>query len=166
MLCSHQQPSQEALVAGPKPTGGVSFARNVQSTLLLTHCQCSPPAVQPLILSPSLQRSSVQDLQRLRPAGMTEEVFLNQLTQHWYNWPFFNQPFWVTVRLQSGSMALSSLLYAVQVRVVDMYMVEGPKILYRLGLSALRLYATHSQPTGRTHCSRLQATPCFSLQLC
>lgn len=29
-----------------------------------------------------------------------------------------------------------------------MYMVEGPKVLYRLGLSALQLYAAHSQPAG------------------
>lgn len=46
-----------------------------------------------------LQRSSVQELQKLRPAGISEELFLSQLTQHWYNWPFYNQPFWVTVSL-------------------------------------------------------------------
>lgn len=30
-----------------------------------------------------------------------------------------------------------------QVRVVDMYLVEGPKVLYRLALSALKVYSKH-----------------------
>lgn len=36
----------------------------------------------------------------------------------------------------------------IQVRVVDMYLVEGPKILYRLAISALKLFASLSQKLG------------------
>jgi len=54
-------------------------------------------------------------------------------------------------------------MYTVQVRVVDMYLVEGPKLLYRLALSALKLYAAHTQAAGQhTLC-----TVCgFSLTSC
>lgn len=35
-----------------------------------------------------------------------------------------------------------------QVRVLDMYLVEGPKVLYRLALSGLKLFASLSQKLG------------------
>ena len=36
----------------------------------------------------------------------------------------------------------------VQVRVVDLYLVEGPKVIYRLALAALKLFTAHTQATG------------------
>lgn len=35
-----------------------------------------------------------------------------------------------------------------QVRVVDMYIVEGPKIFYRLAISAIKLYTSLAQSAG------------------
>lgn len=62
------------------------------------------------------------DLTSLKPIGMGENLFLMKVLTHWYRWPFINQPFWIAVRI------------------MDLYLVEGPKIFYRLALSAIKLY--------------------------
>lgn len=45
---------------------------------------------------------------------------------------------------------VSHCLCCLQVRVVDLYVVEGPKVLHRLGLAAMKLFTTHIQaiPAG------------------
>ena len=54
---------------------------------------------------------------------------------------------WVTSAL-SRAPAVPASFCSLQVRVVDMYLVEGPKVLYRLGLAALQLFAAHHQTAG------------------
>jgi hypothetical protein len=68
-------------------------------------------------------KGSLGQLLTLCPSGLTEDKFLSQLTLHWYSWPFYSQPFWL------------------QARVADMYLTEGPKLLYRLGLAAMKMFA-------------------------
>ena len=87
-----------------------------------THSLCSIHT-----LSLSLQKTSLPDLLALCPAGLSQDKFISQLTLHWYSWPFYHQPFWM------------------QARVADMYITEGPKVLYRLGLSALKLFVAQGR---------------------
>ena len=36
-----------------------------------------------------------------------------------------------------------------------MYMVEGPKVFYRLGLAALKMFAAQTQPAGTYTCMQI-----------
>lgn len=59
------------------------------------------------------------------------------MLENWCIWPFCGQPFWIAVR------------------VMDMFLVEGPKFLYKLAFSAMKLFvATHK---GKRLCSWLLA---------
>lgn len=44
-----------------------------------------------------MQKSTAQSLQRLKPDSMSMDTFLKQLMERWYTWPFYLQPFWITV---------------------------------------------------------------------
>ena len=89
-------------------------------------------------------------LQNLKPDNMTKQTFLDQLTSNWFLWPFYQQSFWLTVcrfMLLTGQRCIIVAIN-IQVRVMDMYLVEGPKVLYRLALSGLKLFASLSQKLG------------------
>lgn len=77
-----------------------------------------------------LQKSTLHELQSHCPNGISWDHFLSKLTRHWYAWPFYHQPFWI------------------QTRVLDMYITEGPKVLYRLGLAAVKLFVAHGKHIG------------------
>ena len=83
-------------------------------------------------------------LERLRPEDVTLEGFLEDLTRLWLFWPFYMQPFWIAVS-RFTKISVHHFFPVIQIRVVDMYLVEGPKILYRLALSALKLFASLAQ---------------------
>lgn len=88
-----------------------------------------PSPVPPPPPSPS-QKSTLHELQAVCPHGTSWDHFLSKLTRHWYSWPFYHQPFWI------------------QTRVMDMYVTEGPKVLYRLGLAAVKLFVAHGKHIG------------------
>lgn len=48
-----------------------------------------------------IQKSTVHSLQRLKPASMSMDAFLRELVERWYTWPFYLQPFWITVSLSA-----------------------------------------------------------------
>ena len=91
----------------------------------------SPLSPLPLSLPPlPLQKSTLHELQSHCPHSISWDHFLSKLTRHWYAWPFYHQPFWI------------------QTRVMDMYITEGPKVLYRLGLAAVKLFVAHGKHIG------------------
>lgn len=47
-----------------------------------------------------------------------------------------------------------------QVRIVDMYVVEGPKLFYRLAISALKIFAALSQCVGECVCVCAHVSMC------
>lgn len=68
------------------------------------------------------QKLDLRELSSIKPPLMTLDGFLGRMLEDWCVWPFCGQPFWVAVR------------------VMDMFLVEGPKFLYKLALSAVRLF--------------------------
>ncbi|KAL5491003.1 hypothetical protein EMCRGX_G016216 [Ephydatia muelleri] len=70
----------------------------------------------------------LRELSAIKPVTMTLDGLLGRMLEDWCVWPFCGQPFWIAVR------------------VMDMFLVEGPKFLYKLAFSAMRLFvATHKE---------------------
>lgn len=44
-----------------------------------------------------IQVSTSVALQRIKPEGVSLQIFLEELTRNWFLWPFYMQPFWMTV---------------------------------------------------------------------
>jgi hypothetical protein len=65
------------------------------------------------------------DMLVIKPVAMGNDVYYNKLLSNWQLWPFLNAPFWIVVRL------------------LDIYLIEGPKFLYRLAIVAVRLLFTN-----------------------
>ncbi|XP_019862056.1 PREDICTED: TBC1 domain family member 24-like isoform X1 [Amphimedon queenslandica] len=62
----------------------------------------------------------------IKPVGMGESIFIHEIISLWSFWPFYNKSFWMIVR------------------VLDLYLLEGPKVLYRFALAAIKSFVSSS----------------------
>ena len=75
-----------------------------------------------LLLLFCAQKLDLRELASIKPPLMTLDGFLGRMLEDWCVWPFCGQSFWVAVR------------------VMDMFLVEGPKFLYKLAFSAVKIF--------------------------